>query len=439
MPRSLPKLQTDRRKKRLKLALISTCCVLLTLAMLALGLYYIIRFINLKFYFCAGSLEFVAIAAVCDGKDDCMDGEDELKCVSNLKTNSAYPVRLVSKRLILQVSDENHKWSSVCAENWNTWHTRAVCQQLGYMQNPRSMQVPVSSLPSDLCTAFVALNTEPQQASSNIQSSLAARDQCTSSSVISLSCSDCGEVVSEDRVIGGAETAVELWPWQASVQWYRQHVCGGALISTRWVISAAHCFAGRTQELGAWRVVLGQTYMTSYGGISMEAIIIHGHYDPVGHDYDVSMLRLTWDVTPGASIHPVCLPPYQLSIKEGEELVVTGWGTLRENGELSSVLEKATVPLIGWSKCSNSSIYGSALTPRMLCAGYLKGGVDSCQGDSGGPLVYLGSRWQLVGVVSWGTGCARRGKPGVYTNISQLLDWIYAMMEVSVHVMIVGG
>uniref|UniRef100_A0A4W4GLK5 Peptidase S1 domain-containing protein n=1 Tax=Electrophorus electricus TaxID=8005 RepID=A0A4W4GLK5_ELEEL len=404
MPRSLPKLQTDRRKKRLKLALISTCCVLLTLAMLALGL-----FINLKFYFCAGSLEFVAIAAVCDGKDDCMDGEDELKCVSNLKTNSAYPVRLVSKRLILQVSDENHKWSSVCAENWNTWHTPHASQP--------PVWHPLPTVPS--ATHFVPLVK-------------ALEKDCSRTVYV---CVDCGEVVSEDRVIGGAETAVELWPWQASVQWYRQHVCGGALISTRWVISAAHCFAGRTQELGAWRVVLGQTYMTSYGGISMEAIIIHGHYDPVGHDYDVSIFLFL----PIASIHPVCLPPYQLSIKEGEELVVTGWGTLRENGELSSVLEKATVPLIGWSKCSNSSIYGSALTPRMLCAGYLKGGVDSCQGDSGGPLVYLGSRWQLVGVVSWGTGCARRGKPGVYTNISQLLDWIYAMMEVSVHVMIVGG
>ncbi|XP_076843745.1 transmembrane protease serine 4-like isoform X2 [Brachyhypopomus gauderio] len=430
MPRSLPKLQTERRrKKRLKTTVISTCCVLLTLAVLALGLYYVIRFINSKFYFCAGSLEFVDVEAVCDGKDDCADGRDELTCVSNLRTNSAYPVRLVSERLILQVSDEDHKWSSVCAENWNTRHTRAACQQMGYTQSPRSMQVPVASLPSDLRAAFIALNAEPQGASANIQSSLTARDECSSGSVISLSCSDCGEVVLEDRVIGGTETVAELWPWQASVQRYSQHVCGGALISTRWVISAAHCFAGRTQDLGAWRVVLGQTVMTWYGGIPLETIVIHGHYDPVRHDYDISMLRLAWDVTPGASIHPVCLPPYQLSIKEGEELVVTGWGALRENGVLSRVLEKATVPFIGWSKCSNSSIYGSAITPRMLCAGYLKGGVDSCQGDSGGPLVLLGPRWQLVGVVSWGTGCARRGKPGVYTNISQSLDWIYTVME----------
>ncbi|XP_026777559.3 transmembrane protease serine 4b [Pangasianodon hypophthalmus] len=426
--RRLSNLQTER-KKRLRFALIIICCVLLTLVILALGLHYIVRHINSKLYFCAESLVFIPIVNACDGKFDCEAGEDELNCVSRLRTNTTYPVRLIGESLILQVFVNGETWSTVCADNWRTQHTRLACQQLGYTQSPRSIQVPVRSLHPDLQSAFSFVNNEGQEASANLQNILSMRDQCVSGSVISLSCSDCGEVVGEDRIVGGTDTTVESWPWQVSLRWDGQHACGGSLISTRWIISAAHCFTGRTKELSQWSVVLGQTYITSSGAVSVESILLNQAYKSATHDYDIAMVRLASDVIPGASIHPVCLPPYQLSIKAGDELVVTGWGVLQENGQLSNVLQKATVPLIDRSVCSNASIYGSAITPRMLCAGFLKGGVDSCQGDSGGPLVFQSSRWQLVGVVSWGGGCARKGRPGVYTDVRQLLNWIYSIMN----------
>ncbi|XP_007261051.1 transmembrane protease serine 4b isoform X1 [Astyanax mexicanus] len=428
--RRLPKLQTERmRRKRLKLAAVTVLSVLLTLALLAVGLYYIIRLINSRFYFCAGSLKFVPVTKACDGNADCDDGEDELTCMSNLSTNTTYPVRLVSESLILQVFDQDQQWRTVCADNWRSWYTQAACQQLGYSHSPRSVQVPVGSLPSEVGIAFTAVTTEAQEPSADIQNVLTARDQCSSGSVISLACSDCGEVVGLNRIVGGVDTVVEMWPWQVSVQWDGHHVCGGSLISKQWVISAAHCFTGRTRELRSWRVVVGHTYLTSSGGISVKTIVLHEHYSHVHNDYDIAMLLLNWPVEIGDSVHPVCLPPHHLSIKEGEELVVTGWGALKENGQISSVLEKAKVPLIDRSVCAKASVYGSAITPRMLCAGYLSGGVDSCQGDSGGPLVYQSSRWQLVGVVSWGAGCAHKEKPGVYTDVRQLLDWIYAVLE----------
>ncbi|GAA6102257.1 transmembrane protease serine 4b isoform X3 [Tachysurus ichikawai] len=426
--RRLSKLQTEN-KKRMRLALIIICCVLLISVILALGIHYIVRYVNSTFYFCAQSLAFVPIENACDGKMDCDAGEDELNCVSSLRINTIYPVRLMGKSLILQVFVNNKTWSTVCADNWRTQHTRLACQQLGYTNSPRSIQVPVKSLHPDLQTAFSVVNDVGQDASASIQSVLTMRDECNSGSVISLSCSDCGEVVGEDRIVGGTDTTIESWPWQVSLHWDTQHVCGGSLISTHWLISAAHCFTGRTKELSQWSVVLGQTYITSSGAVSVETILLNQAYSSVTHDYDIAMVRLASDVLPGASIHPVCLPPYQLSIMEGDDLFVTGWGVQHENGQLSDVLQKATVPLIDRSVCSNASIYGSAFTPRMLCAGFLKGGVDSCQGDSGGPLVFLSSRWHLVGVVSWGSGCARKGLPGVYTDVRQLLNWIYSTME----------
>ncbi|KAG7314428.1 hypothetical protein KOW79_021731 [Hemibagrus wyckioides] len=426
--RRLSKLQTEN-KKRLRSALIIICCVFLTSVTLALGLHYIIRYIKSEFYFCDQSLAFVPIGNACDGKLDCASGEDELNCVSSLRINTTYPVRLMGESLILQVFMNNKIWSTVCADNWRTQHTRLACQQLGYTQSPRSIQVPVMSLRPDLQTAFSVVNNEGQDASASIQSVLSMGDQCTSGSVISLSCSDCGEVVGEDRIVGGTDTTIESWPWQVSLRWQTQHVCGGSLISTRWLISAAHCFTGKTKELSQWSVVLGQTYLTSSGAVSVESILLNKAYNSVSHDYDIAMVRLSSDIVPGASIHPVCLPPYQLSVMEGDDLVVTGWGVLQENGQLPDVLQKATIPLIHRSVCSNASIYGSAITPRMLCAGFLKGGVDSCQGDSGGPLVFLSSRWHLVGIVSWGQGCARKGLPGVYTDVGQLLNWIYTIME----------
>ncbi|XP_051518991.1 transmembrane protease serine 4-like [Myxocyprinus asiaticus] len=423
--RELSTLQTVESRARMRLTIITVCCVIVILATLIVGLYFTVRMVNTKFFFCSGSLKFVPIEKVCDGMTDCAGGEDETICVSKLRTNDTYPVRLVGDRLVLQVFINECGWRTVCADNWRTKHTRLTCQQLGYTLSPRSTRIPVKGLLSSLQNAYSTVSTDSTH--TDIQSFLTASDKCFSGAVVSLSCSDCGEVLGEDRIVGGVDTEIQHWPWQVSLQWNHQHLCGGALLSTNWIISAAHCFTGRTRELSRWTVVLGQTQLGTSKGVTVEMIVVHKDYSHLSTDFDIAMLKLTWPVTIGESILPVCLPPHQLSVKE--MLVVTGWGLLKEKGELPLVLQKASVPLIDRSECSKPSVYGSLITPRMLCAGFLEGNVDACQGDSGGPLVYLSSRWQLLGIVSWGVGCAREGKPGVYTDVSQLLNWIYTVME----------
>ncbi|MEE6528280.1 hypothetical protein FKM82_030399 [Ascaphus truei] len=97
---------------------------------------------------------------------------------------------------------------------------------------------------------------------------------------------------------------------------------------------------------------------------------------------------------------------------------------------MASQLQEVAINLISNEICSQE--YTGQIHSTMMCAGRITGGVDTCQGDSGGPLVWLGdsSRWDQVGIVSWGDGCGRQGKVGVYTKVTSYLDWIYGVMKV---------
>ncbi|GCB66382.1 hypothetical protein scyTo_0004957 [Scyliorhinus torazame] len=128
-------------------------------------------------------------------------------------------------------------------------------------------------------------------------------------------------------------------------------------------------------------------------------------------------------------IRPVCLPNHNAQFPKKNMAWVTGWGYTKEFGKVSTSLQQANVTLIDRDVCNQRQYYGGQITNRMLCAGYLAGKVDACQGDSGGPLVYHQMHWQLIGIVSWGSGCARPNRPGVYSDVTAQLDWIYNVMS----------
>ncbi|XP_041090933.1 transmembrane protease serine 4a isoform X2 [Polyodon spathula] len=404
---------------------ITVVAVLVTLGILV-GVSFLIKILlDYYYFFCIKSFKFIPLEKACDGIVDCKGSEDELNCVTKQTIKLTFPLRLVTDDGLLQVySNASQSWRLVCAEGWQEALTNQACLELGYTSNPTSSQVLVRNLPAAMQGSYSWVNSPGN--TRGIQSMLRDKDSCSSDSVVTLTCSGCG-LKRSDRVVGGSDTTIQDWPWQVSLQYNKQHTCGGSLVTPRWIVTAAHCFPDNQKLLSRWGVVFGVTELTTQGAVGVSQVIIHGNY--ASNDNDIAMVMLSQPLTLSETVKPVCLPSYGLQLDANSPLWVTGWGNTQEKGKLAMVLQQAELAFLDREVCNRPISYAGLITPRMLCAGYLEGKVDSCQGDSGGPLVRLGDRWQLVGVVSWGSGCARPNRPGVYTNLGVFLDWIHGIMQ----------
>ncbi|XP_041850067.1 ST14 transmembrane serine protease matriptase a [Melanotaenia boesemani] len=250
---------------------------------------------------------------------------------------------------------------------------------------------------------------------------------------------DCGtRMFKSTRIVGGQDADEGEFPWQVSlhVKGYG-HVCGASIISPKWLVTAAHCVQddGKTSfsKPGTWEAYLGLHAQQQIGPQvvkrSLKQIIPHPYYNAYTFDNDIALMELDNPVAYSDRIKPICLPAPQHDFPFGESVWITGWGATREGGYAAKVLQKAQVRIINHDVCDG--LMGGVLTSRMLCAGVLTGGVDACQGDSGGPLSSpAGNRMFLAGVVSWGDGCARRNKPGIYTMVTKFRGWIKEKTQV---------
>ncbi|XP_056264628.1 transmembrane protease serine 6 [Pseudoliparis swirei] len=198
---------------------------------------------------------------------------------------------------------------------------------------------------------------------------------------------DCGLREFSSRIVGGTNSTEGEWPWQASLQVRGTHICGGALISSQWVVSAAHCFYDdRLYSPSLWTVYLGKLLLGPGGpggppeeAVRVQRIHLHQYYDAESHDYDLALLKLERPAAapPTGHARPACLPPPTHRLEPGLLCWVTGWGALREGGRTSTVLQKVDVRLVSEEACVLT--YGHLVTPRMLCAGYRSGEKDACQ------------------------------------------------------------
>jgi len=236
---------------------------------------------------------------------------------------------------------------------------------------------------------------------------------------------DCGRKPA--GIVGGTEATPYSIPWQVGLvsPGGNRPFCGGTLISDRHVLTAAHCTGGGRRKID---VIVGEHSVTSSSDGTRHTVcrvVNHPRYkNPSGQNNDFSILHLDKPVQIGRRAVPACLATSSMggSFLVGKKMTVSGWGTTSSGGSTALRLRHVSVPGVSNSQCKRAY---SSLTDAMLCAAEAGGGVDSCQGDSGGPLTYTtGGKTYLVGVVSFGIGCAKPGYPGVYARVTKEIGWI---------------
>lgn len=227
------------------------------------------------------------------------------------------------------------------------------------------------------------------------------------------------------KIIGGSKASQGDFPYQVSIRhsgWELGHFCGGSILDEEHVLTAAHCLHGQNPwdiKIIAGDVLLDRTSCTSVKR-SVSAIFVHERYNYSTLQNDLALIRVSKPFpTDSSFIKAITLT--STTPEEGTPCNVTGWGiSSNESSDLPNNLQFVEIPLISTENCSNSE-NKYPIRDGMICAGCREGGKDSCQGDSGGPLQCNGL---LVGVVSWGIGCAAPSKPGVYTEVASYAEWI---------------
>lgn len=212
----------------------------------------------------------------------------------------------------------------------------------------------------------------------------------------------------QTRIVGGTSAKHKEFPAFVDLELG----CGGSLISSNLVLTAAHCLSARWSS-NAW-ISASQHNK----GIKSEiiAVGIHPLYDPYGNKYDFAIMRLKEDVT----VTPVVLNRDVNKPSSRDALTAIGLGAMSQGGRAAQILQKVTIPYVTYNTCSH--IYQNMIDDTsMMCAG--KNKHDTCHGDSGAPLMDSVTNAQ-VGLVSFGVGCGKTNYPGVYSRVTGAIDWI---------------
>ncbi|XP_063624849.1 trypsin, alkaline C-like [Cydia splendana] len=256
--------------------------------------------------------------------------------------------------------------------------------------------------------------------------------------ILSLALFVAAAAASPNRIVGGNPTTIQDYPWIVQSEtlgiitgvWSQS--CAANVLTTRYVLTAAHCYAGVLYSPNLRRIRAGSTYRNTGGVISyVESAINHPTYRHLfGYDGDISVVRLIESLMYTPVVQQTTVAAPETVLPANVPVIHAGWGTTEHQGAASSVLQDVTIYTINTELCAERYLTlnpPQVVTENMICAGLLDvGGRDACQGDSGGPLYYKDATGLtvLVGIVSWGHGCANETFPGVSTNVAKYTNWI---------------
>merc|ERR1711872_1073715 len=251
----------------------------------------------------------------------------------------------------------------------------------------------------------------------------------------------CAPVSSSNRIVGGKEVnpkgklpyQVYFNPCKCNSGMCRCGMCGGTIVNKKFVITAAHCYNSMFTDL---RVIVGEHNLcdgVNEGGkvIKVKKITLHPDYNSRKVDNDIAVLELAEDLTFTDKIKPACLPSSETKDYSGSASTISGWGGTIGYGRNEQqpeqpkqcTLKETIVKLIASTDPMCSKLPGLATSSKIKLCAFAKD-TDTCQGDSGGPLtVPENGKYTLVGVVSYGWGCAS-STPGIYARVQGFLPWI---------------
>nr|XP_002712439.1 serine protease 40 isoform X2 [Oryctolagus cuniculus] len=249
----------------------------------------------------------------------------------------------------------------------------------------------------------------------------------------------CGRTGKTGKIFGGQKAEPEWWPWQASLLFKGQHICGAALIASNWVVSAAHCFQ-RSKTPGDYRILLGYNQLSNPTSFSRQMTVnklfVHKDYDKF-HRFgsDIALLQLHLQADFNSHVLPACVPKANFSLHVDTACWISGWGMLTEDAFLPRPfqLQQAKLFIMENDLCDSFFTPPPDVDPsevarvhdEMICAADFRNPPSICRGDSGGPLVcFLNSAWYLIGVTSWSAPCFPPIGPSVFSKISYFHDWI---------------
>ncbi|XP_055594398.1 trypsin 3A1-like [Uranotaenia lowii] len=241
----------------------------------------------------------------------------------------------------------------------------------------------------------------------------------------------CGINGRSNRIVGGVESEAHEYPWLAGLFRQGKLYCGASVVTKNYLITAAHCV--NSFEPSEIRVYLGgHNIAKDYTELRrIKRIVDHEDFDIFTFNNDIALLELDKPLRYGPTIQPACLPDGNTLDFAGSLAIVAGWGRVEEQRPPSKTLRSVVVPIWTQQQCLESGYGNKKITDNMMCAGFHDGKKDACQGDSGGPMHKMGSAgsMEVIGVVSWGRGCARPNLPGIYTRIVNYLPWIMQKLE----------